>query len=155
GTTLVTNALIERRGAVTALLTTEGHRDALEIRRESRYDMYDLFLEMPPPLVPRARRYGVRERMLADGSVRTPLDEEQVRNLARRLRDEGVESVAVVFLHSYRNPSHERRTRELLLEEAPSLHVSLSWEVQPEIREYERTSTTACNAYVQPLTEGY
>src|SRR5690606_33627082 len=99
--------------------------------------------------------YGVRERMLADGSVRIPLDEEQVRDLARRLRDEGVESVAVVFLHSYRNPAHELRARELLLEEAPSLHVSLSWEVQPEIREYERTSTTACNAYVQPIAQGY
>lgn len=155
GTTLVTNALIERKGARVALLTTAGHRDALELRSESRYDMYDLFLEMPAPLVPRDRRWGVRERVLADGTVYLPLDEAEVRSLARRCREESIAGVAVAFLHSYRNPAHERRVREILAEEAPEVAVSISAEVQPEIREYERTSTTACNVYVQGLAERY
>lgn len=155
GTTLVTNALIERRGARTALLTTEGFRDAIAIGTEHRYDMYDIFLEKPEPLVPRSLRYGVRERMLDDGSVMLELDEEQVRSIVAELGEHGIEAVAVSFLHSFRNPAHERRVAEILAEEAPEITVSLSSEVSPEIREYERTSTTVCNVYVRPLIERY
>ncbi len=155
GTTLVTNALIERRGAVTALLTTEGFRDAVAIGTEHRYDMYDIFIEKPEPLVPRSLRYGVRERILDDGSVLRELDEEQVRSLAAELGEGQVGAVAVSLLHGFRNPAHERRVAEILAEEAPEVVVSLSSEVAPEIREYERTSTTICNVYVRPLVERY
>ena len=155
GTTLVTNALIERRGTATALLTTEGFRDAVAIGTEHRYDMYDIFLEKPEPLVPRSLRYGVRERVLDDGSVLRDLDEEQVRAIARELLERGIGAVAVSFLHGYRNPAHEHRVAEILAEEAPGVAVSLSSEVSPEIREYERTSTTIANVYVRPLVERY
>jgi N-methylhydantoinase A len=155
GTTLVTNALIERKGVRTALLTTEGFRDAVAIGTEHRYDMYDIFIEKPEPLVPRSLRYGVRERMLDDGSVALGLDEEQVRSIAAELREREVRAVAVSFLHSFRNPAHERRVAEILAEEAPEITVSLSSEVAPEIREYERTSTTIANVYVRPLVERY
>src|SRR5919112_321902 len=155
GTTLVTNALIERRGARTALLTTEGFRDALAIGTEHRYDMYDVFIEKPEPLVPRSLRYGVRERSLDDGSVMLDLDEAQVRSVVAKLRERDVRAVAVSFLHSFRNPAHERRVGEILAEEAPGISVSLSSEVAPEIREYERTSTTVANVYTRPLVEGY
>lgn len=155
GTTLVTNALIERKGAKTALLTTEGFRDAVAIGTEHRYDMYDVFIEKPEPLVPRNLRYGVRERTLDDGSVMIELEEEQVRSIVAELREQEVRAVAVSFLHSFRNPVHERRVREILSEEAPEMAVSLSSEVAPEIREYERTSTTAANVYARPLVEGY
>lgn len=155
GTTLVTNALIERKGAPTALLTTAGHRDTLEIRRESRYDMYDIFLEMPEPLVPRHRRYGVNERIHADGAVARPLDAEQVKGLIAELQALGVQAVAVSFLHSYKNPAHEREVAALFRELAPEICVSLSAEVQPELREYERTSTTVANVYVRPAAEAY
>ena len=155
GTTLVTNALIERRGAPTALLTTEGFRDAVAIGTEHRYDMYDIFLEKPEPLVPRNLRYGIRERTLDDGSVVLELDEEQVRSVAGELLERGIGAVAVSFLHGFRNPDHERRVAEILAEEAPEIVVSLSSEVSPEIREYERTSTTIANVYVRPLVERY
>jgi N-methylhydantoinase A len=155
GTTLVTNALIERKGARTALVTTRGFRDVLEMGREKRYDIYDLFLEMPEPLVHRPLRFEVTERLLADGSVHTPLDETEARDVAHRLVAAGVESVAVCFLHSYRAPAHERRMGEILAEVAPQLPVSLSVEVIPELREYERLSTTTCNAYVMPLMKRY
>ena len=155
GTTLVTNALIERRGARTALLTTEGFRDAIAIGTEHRYDMYDIFIEKPEPLVPRSLRYGVRERSLDDGSVMVELDEEQVRSIATELKERAVGAVAVSFLHGFRNPAHEQRIAEILAEEAPEITVSLSSEVSPETREYERTSTTVCNVYVRPLVEGY
>ncbi len=155
GTTLVTNAIIERKGAKTGLLTTRGFRDALEIRRESRYDLYDLFLELPKPLVPRHLRLEVDERVLADGSVAVPLDREQAREAILELKAQGVEAVAVCLLHSYRNPAHERELGALIRELAPELAVSLSSEVVPEIREYERTSTTAANVYVQPLMDRY
>jgi len=155
GTTLVTNALIERKGATTALLTTDGFRDAVAIGTEHRYDMYDIFIEKPEPLAARSLRYGVRERSLDDGSVMLELDEEQVRSIVTGLRERGVEAVAVSFLHSFRNPAHERRVGEILAEEAPEITVSLSSEVAPEIREYERTSTTVANVYVRPLVEGY
>jgi len=155
GTTLATNAIIERRGACTALIATEGFRDILEIGTESRYDQYDLTLEKPVPLVPRALRFTVPERMDAGGRVRLPLDEAAIAALAPRLRDAGVESVAVAFLHAYRNPEHERRAGEILRAAMPGLSVTLAHEVCPEVREYERTSTAVANAYVQPLMEGY
>ncbi|MGN6672455.1 MAG: hydantoinase/oxoprolinase N-terminal domain-containing protein, partial [Thermomicrobiales bacterium] len=126
GTTLVTNALIERTGATTALLTTRGFRDAVEIRREGRYDLYDLFLEMPPPLAPRRRRLEVDERILADGTVLEPLDLAQTPALVARLRELGAEAVAIALLHAYRNPAHERALGAALAELAPDLAVSLS-----------------------------
>jgi N-methylhydantoinase A len=155
GTTLVTNALIERKGVKTALLTTEGFRDVVAIGTEHRYDMYDIFIEKPEPLVPRGLRYGVCERVLDDGSVVLGLDEEQVRSILAELREREVRAVAVSFLHAFRNPAHEQRVREILAEEAPEIVVSLSSEVSPEIREYERTSTTIANVYVRPLVERY
>jgi len=152
GTTLVTNALIERRGAKTALLTTEGFRDALAIGTEHRYDMYDVFIEKPEPLVPRSLRYG--ERSLDDGSGLLFVELEHDRAVVAELRERGVRAVAVSFLRSFRNPAHERRVGEILREEAPEISVSLSSEVAPEIREYERTSTTIANVYTRPLVEG-
>jgi len=155
GTTLATNAIIERRGARTALITTQGFRDTLEFAFGHRFDQYDLELERPEPLVSRPLRFEAVERVAADGSVLLALDEASVRGVAARLRDEKIESVAVCFLHAYRNGMHERRVREILADECPGLFVSLSHEVCPEIREYERTSTTAANAYVQPLMSTY
>lgn len=155
GTTLVTNAIIERKGVPTALVTTRGFRDAVEIGKEHRYDLYDIFLEMPQPLVPRRLRLEVDERVLSDGSVLHPVDREQVRELADRLVAEGVEAVAVALLHSYRNPDHEREIEDLLAEFAPELTVSTSSSVVPEIREYERTSTTVANVYVRPVVAKY
>ncbi|MGK3206637.1 hydantoinase/oxoprolinase family protein [Amycolatopsis sp. MEPSY49] len=155
GTTLVTNALIERKGSRTALLATAGFRDVLEMRREHRYELYDLHLELPAPLVPRHLRFDVPERILADGSVHTGLDEDFVAKLGRELAARGIEAVAVCFLHAFTNPAHERRVAEILAEVAPSLRVALSSDVVPEIREFERASTTVANVYVQDLTERY
>ena len=155
GTTLVANALIERRGATTALITTRGFKDVLAIRREHRYDLYDLFLELPEPLVPRRRRWELDERVLADGTVDIELDEEQVRTLAARARRERVEALAVSLLHSYRNSEHEMRAAAILRQELPGLAISISSEVVPEIGEFVRTSTTVANAYVQPLVDRY
>lgn len=154
-TTLITNAIIERKGARTGLITTEGFRDVLEIAREVRYDLYDLFLEVPKPLVPRELRLEVRERVLKDGEVRTPLDLSQLEAVLRRLSDQGVESVAVCFLHSYINDEHEVAVERYLREKRPDLFVSISSHVARELREYERASTTVANAYVQPLTGVY
>jgi N-methylhydantoinase A len=154
-TTLFTNALIERRGVRTGLITTEGFRDTLEMRREFKYDLYDLFIELPPALIPRESRLEARERMLADGSVDTPLDEAGVLAAGRQLVEQGIESVAIAFLHSYANPAHERRARDVLKDAFPQLYVSISSEVSPQIREYERTSTTAANAYVLPIADRY
>jgi len=155
GTTLATNAIIERKGARTALITTQGFRDVLAMGNESRYDQYDLNIILPEPLVPRYLRLPVPERLDNDGNVLLPLDEHAARDLIPVLRREGVESVAVGFLHSFVNPAHEQRVRALLHEAAPDLPVSLSSEVSPEMREWERFSTTAANAYVQPLIAGY
>ncbi|MET1116749.1 MAG: hydantoinase/oxoprolinase family protein, partial [Comamonas sp.] len=155
GTTLATNALIECKGAKTALITTEGFRDLVEIGLEDRFAQYDVFLEKPAPLVPRHWRHGVAERVNAAGHALTPLDEAQVEALARQLVADGIESVAVCFLHGYANPLHERRVRALLAQHAPELWVSLASDVCPEIREYERLSTVSANAYVQPLVAGY
>lgn len=155
GTTLATNAIIERKGAKVAFLTTEGFRDVLAMGTESRYDQYDLQIDLPEPLVPRRLRLPVRERLDRAGRVLVPLDEEGVRALIPRLRAEGVEAVAVGFLHAFVDPHHEQRAREILHEAWPDLPVSLSSEVSPEMREYERFSTTAANAYVQPLMDRY
>ena len=155
GTTLATNAIIERRGARTALLATRGFRDTLEFAFGHRFDQYDLEMVRPPALIERPLRLEVPERMAADGSVLLPLDEEAVRALVPTLRKADVQSVAVSFMHSYANAAHEARVREILHEEMPGLYVSVSHEVCPEIREYERTSTTAGNAYVQPLMASY
>jgi N-methylhydantoinase A len=155
GTTLATNALIERKGAKTALLTTAGFRDALEIGREGRYDMYDLFIDPPAPLVPRHLRLEVTERLLADGSVLVPLDVDSVRAAIAALLAEGVEAVAISLLHAYRNPVHELAVAALVSELAPGLAVSRSSEIVPEIREFERTSTTVANVYVMPLMAHY
>ncbi|GAB3133128.1 hydantoinase/oxoprolinase family protein [Amycolatopsis stemonae] len=155
GTTLVTNALIERKGSRTAFLATAGFRDVLEMRREHRYELYDLNLELPAPLVPRHLRFDVPERILADGSIHIGLDEAYVARLGRELAARGIEAVAVCFLHSFTNPAHERRVAGILAEVAPSLRVALSSEVVPEIREFERASTTVANVYVQDLTERY
>ncbi len=154
-TTLVTNAIIERSGARTALLATEGFRDILEIGREQRYDIYDLFLRYPEPLVPRKWRAEVRERVTRDGEVLTPVDPAAVRARVADLAAAGIEAIAVSFLHAYKNPVHERMVRDLIEREFPDLAVSISSDVAPEIREYERTSTTVCNAYVQPLVSRY
>jgi N-methylhydantoinase A len=154
-TTLFSNALIERKGALTGLITTSGFRDTLEIGRERKYELYDLRIIKPAPLVPRHLRVGVPERITVDGSVRVPLDEEAVLQAAARLRAQGVTSLAVVFLHSYANPSHERQAVELLTRHCPGLTLSASIEVAPEIREYERVSTTVINAYIKPLAERY
>jgi N-methylhydantoinase A len=155
GTTLVTNALIERKGAPTALLTTLGFRDAVEIGREHRYELYDLNLELPKPLVPRHLRFDVPERIAADGSVLQPLNEDFVRRLVAELRDKGIKAIGISYLNSYRNPAHERRTGEIVAELAPLIRVSLSSEVVSEIREFQRTSTTLANVYVQERVSDY
>jgi len=154
-TTLFTNALIERKGAVTGLITTAGFRDTLEMQREHKYELYDLFIELPRPLVRRALRVEVKERMRVDGTPETPLDEEALLARAKELRAAGVTSIAVVFLHAYANPAHERRAGELLRKAYPGLFVSLSSDVSPQIREFERTSTTVANAYIKPLADSY
>lgn len=154
-TTLLTNVVLERKGATTGLVTTDGFRDVLEFARELRYDVYDPFITFPEPLVPRPLRVGVRERVLVDGSVRTSLHEEDVREAAALFKAHGVQSVAVCYLHSYRNASHERRTREILREMLPGVEVSISSEVHPEPKEYERASTTVVDAYVKPTATLY
>ena len=155
GTTLATNALIERKGARTALLTTAGFRDVLEMGYEKRYEHYDLELELPVPLVPRELRFPVEERTTAKGETWTPLNEEFLAKVFPRLKAEKVESVAIGFLHSYANDAHERRAGELLAAALPGIPVTLSSAVCPEIREYERFSTACANAYVQPLMTSY
>ena len=155
GTTLATNALIERKGARTALLTTEGFRDTIELGTESRFDQYDVNLVKQAPLVPRNWRIPIVERVAADGEILCPLDETSALDAISRLRTESIESVAVAFLHSYVQPVHEQQVRALLHDRLPDVLVSLSSEVSPEMREYERFTTTCANAYVQPLIAGY
>ena len=155
GTTLATNAIIERKGAKTALLTTEGFRDTIEIRHENRFEQYDVNIDLPPPLVPRRLRFPVGERIDARGRILVPLDEAQVVLLADRLAVERVESAAIGFLHSFTNPAHERRCGEILAGRLPGVPITLSSDVSPEMREYERFSTACANAYVQPLISRY
>ncbi|MGI4950663.1 MAG: hydantoinase/oxoprolinase family protein [Janthinobacterium lividum] len=155
GTTLATNAIIERKGARTALVTTQGFRDVLALGNESRYDQYDLGITLPQPLVPRHLRLPVPERLDNLGEVLLPLDDSAVLDLVPLLRREAVESIAIGFLHSFTNPAHERRARDILAQALPDVPISLSSDVSPEMREWERFSTTAANAYVQPLIGGY
>jgi len=155
GTTLVTNALIERTGARLGLITTRGFRDILEMGTEQRYDIYDLFLRFPDPLVPRRHRLEVNERLDRDGNVLTPLDPSELRATALRLRAEGVEAIAICFLHSYRNPAHERAAAAIVRAACPELAVSISSDVVAELWEYQRCATTCANAYVQPLMARY
>jgi len=155
GTTLATNAIIERKGARTALVTTDGFRDAVEMALENRFEQYDLLMEKPPPLVPRDLRFTVPERVDARGKVLRALDETACAAVAERLAGLAIDSVAIGFLHSYVNPDHERRAGQILAERLAGVAVTLSSEVCPEIREYERLSTACANAYVQPLMAGY
>jgi N-methylhydantoinase A len=155
GTTLATNALIQRRGATTALLTTAGHRDALEMAHEDRFEQYDVMIDRPHPLVPRYLRLPVRERLDRDGRVLIPLDETSVEAALPVLDEHEVESVAIGYLHAFVNPRHEQRTAEILQSARPDLSISLASEVCPEIREFERLSTACANAYVRPLMARY
>jgi len=155
GTTLVTNAIIERTGSHTALLATQGFHDSIEIGRENRYELYDLMLEMPQPLVPRYLRFGVPQRTLADGTTLQELDVAFVERLTRELVASGIEAVAIAFLHSFTNAAAEREARSIVQRVAPGMRVSISSEVVPEIREFERTSTTIANVYVQDRVERY
>jgi N-methylhydantoinase A len=155
GTTLATNALIERKGARTALLTTEGFRDVLEIRHENRFEQYDINMDLPPPLVPRRLRLPIRERIDAQGEVLLPLDDASVDRAIEALAASEVEAVAVGFLHSFTNPDHERRVGEAIARRLPKVAVTLSCEVSPEMREYERFSTACANAYLHPLIGHY
>jgi N-methylhydantoinase A len=155
GTTLVTNAMIERKGAKTALLTTQGFRDSIEIGRETRYDLYDLMLEQPKPLVPRYLRFDVPQRTLMDGRSHQELDVAFVEQISAELAEHGIEAIAICFLHSFTNPADERAAREAVQRVAPHIRVSISSDVVPEIREFERASTTIANVYVQELVERY
>jgi N-methylhydantoinase A len=155
GTTVATNALLERKGAKVALLTTEGHRDILEMREGLKPDRYDLRSPPPEPLVPRELRFGVRERMRPNGEVMIPLDPASLREAIGAIRASGATSVAVCFLHSYRNPAHELAARDQLARELPDASISLSSDVLPQIKEYERVSTTVVNAYVGPIVRNY
>jgi N-methylhydantoinase A len=150
-TTVVTNAVLERKGADTAFITTDGFQDMLRIRTEGRYDLYDLRIQYPEPLVPRDRCFGAVERVSAHGQVMTPLDEGSVKAIAAKLVESGIKSVAVCLLHAYKYPQHEQRIAELLAEHATDVSVSLSSSVCPEVREYDRASTTVANAYTRPL----
>ena len=155
GTTLATNALIERRGAKTALITTEGFRDVIEMRTESRFEQYDLNLTLPEPLLPRNRRYTIRERVDASGGVLRPIDRLEVETTVDQLAAAGYESVAVGFLHAYANDAHEQLVADVLSEKMPTAMVSLSSQVSPQMREYERFNTTIANAYIKPLMKSY
>ncbi|MES0885143.1 hydantoinase/oxoprolinase family protein [Roseibium sp. SCP14] len=155
GTTLATNALIERRGAKTALVTTEGFRDVIEIRTENRFEQYDLNLKLPKPLIPRQHRYTVKGRVDAGGTEIQPLDEAALEALGEELRDEGFGAIAIGFIHSYQNGAHERRAREILARKLPEIPISLSSEVSPQMREYERFNTVCANAYVRPQMQDY
>ena len=155
GTTLATNAIIERKGAKTALVVTEGFRDSIEMAFEHRFEQYDIFMRKPPPLVARDLRFGIPERLDGRGNVLIPLDEVAVRTLAPQLKAAGIEAIAVGYMHAYLDGRHERRTRDILEELLPGVSISLSSEVSPEIREYERWSTAVANAYVQPVMDRY
>jgi N-methylhydantoinase A len=155
GTTLATNAIIERKGARTAMIVTEGFRDSIEMAFENRFEQYDIFMDKPEPLVPRDLRFGVPERLDGRGNVLIPLDEAAVAALVPKLDAASVEAVAVGYMHAYLDGSHERRTRDILQAHRPALSVTLASEVSPEIREYERWSTAVANAYVQPVMDRY
>jgi N-methylhydantoinase A len=155
GTTVATNALLEHKGAKVGLLTTEGHRDVLEMREGLKADRYNLRMPPPEPLAPRSRRIGVRERIRADGRVATPIDLRSLKRGIAELSKHRVDAVAVCYLHSYLNSRHEEVTRAMLARELPEAYVSLSSEVLPQIKEYERVSTTVVNACVGPVLSRY
>ena len=155
GTTLATNALIERRGAKTALITTEGFRDVIEMRTESRFEQYDLNLNLPDPLLPRQMRFTVPGRVNAKGAILVDLDRAEVEAVVDRIAEAGFESVAVGLIHSYLNPVHEELVREVLAKRLPQVSVSISSEVSPQMREYERFNTVVANAYIKPLMASY
>lgn len=155
GTTLATNSLIERRGAKTAFLTTRGFRDVIEMRTENRFEQYDLNIVLPPPLIARDRRFVVAGRLAASGRELEALDEPAIAAIARRLKDEGFESVAIGFIHSYVDARHEKRAREIIREIAPEISISISSEVSPQMREFERFNTVCSNAFVKPLMASY
>ncbi|MCY3773150.1 MAG: hydantoinase/oxoprolinase family protein, partial [Gemmatimonadetes bacterium] len=155
GTTIASNAVLEEQGARTGLITTKGFRDELEIRRLGRPSVYNVFWQRTPPLIPRRRRLEVSERMTVRGEVETPLNDEEVRQAILSLKRQGVEAIAVAFLHSYVNPSHEQQTVALIREIFPEVLVCSSADILPEVREYERTSTTALNAYLMPVVGRY
>ncbi|MEC7395607.1 MAG: hydantoinase/oxoprolinase family protein [Pseudomonadota bacterium] len=155
GTTLVANTIIERKGAKVGLITTKGFRDSLEMGREIRYDLYDLFFEKPEPLAPRFLRQPVDERIDAKGNVLRPLDENTLGAAAEKLVAEGVEAIAICFMHAYANDAHERQAKEILDAKYPDMPITTSTEVAPEIREYERANTACANAYVLPLMQLY
>ena len=155
GTTLATNAIIERKGARTALLVTEGFRDSVEMAYENRFEQYDVNVERPPALVPRHLRWPIRERVGPGGEIWEPLNEQDIENILPLIETEEIESIAIGFLHAYANKTHEARVAELLSEFRPDISLSLSSEVCPEVREYERLSTTCANAYVRPLMARY
>ena len=155
GTTLATNALIERRGARTALITTQGFRDVIEMRTESRFEQYDLNLELPDPLLPRQMRHTVAERVDATGAILIPLARADIETVVDAIAEQGVESIAVGLIHSYLNDAHERLIRDVLAERLPDVMVSLSSEVSPQMREYERFNTVCANAYIKPLMKSY
>ncbi len=155
GTTLITNAVIERKGSKTAFITTKGFEDVLEIGRELRYDIYDLFLTMPKALVPRNLRFGVEERVSNKGEILTPLSPQGLHEISQKIIENKVEAVGVCLLNSFANARHEKIIGQHLQEKCPDVQFSLSSEIMPEIREYERSSATAMNAYVQPLTDKY
>jgi len=155
GTTLVANTMIERKGAKIGLITTEGFRDSLEMGREIRYDLYDLFFEKPKPLAPRVLRLAIDERVNSNGEILRPLDESSLEDAAQQLKEEGVEAIAICFMHSYANDSHERKAKEVLEAAFPDIPITTSTEVAPEIREYERANTACANAYVLPLMQRY
>jgi len=155
GTTLVINSIIERKGAKTALITTKGFKDVLEIGRGMRYAPYDVFAQFPKPLIPRHLRFEVDERVRSDGSVLKPLDSQEAKRVVREILNLKVESIAVCLINSFENPTHERMLNEIIEKESPGISVSISFRVLPQIKEYERTSTTVTNAYVKPLTGRY
>jgi N-methylhydantoinase A len=155
GTTLATNALIERRGAKTALITTEGFRDVIEMRTESRFEQYDLNLKLPEPLLPRHMRFTVGGRIDANGAVLVDINRAEVEAVVDRIAEAGFESVAVGLIHSYLNPAHEELVRDVLAERLPDVSVSISSEVSPQMREYERFNTVVANAYIKPLMASY
>ena len=155
GTTLATNALIERRGASTAFITSKGFRDVIEMRTEGRFEQYDLNLSLPAPLISREHRYVVDGRIAATGRELIPLDEVALRLIAERIRAGGYQSIAIGFIHAYVNPQHERRARDILAEELPDVTISISSEVSPQMREFERFNTVCANAFVKPLMASY
>jgi N-methylhydantoinase A len=155
GTTIGSNALLEGKGALTGLITTRGFRDELEMRRLARPGVYDFFWERTPPLVPRRRRKEVNERVMADGKVFTPLDLDETRQALLSLKDQGVEAIAICFINSYANPAHENEAAALARELVPDAMLCTSYEVLPEFREYERTSTTCVNACLMPVVNRY